>query len=136
MTLENATSLKKSDPGPPNISDEDVSCTAPSTRRASLHVLVKRLTRAIVFETFAHFWQGAESLASKTISFYHLTCDLRTRVAPQRRALIFNISKCASHFFSVSTPNMVCFVRFDLEMCFAPQPHALFRVQRPKVLRA
>ena len=44
--------------------------------------------------------------------------------------------KCASrhngvHFFDISTsksgPNMVCFVHFDLEMCFAPQRRALFR---------
>ena len=45
-------------------------------------------------------------------------------------------SKCASrhngvHFFDTSTsksgPNVVCFVHFDLEMCFAPQRRALFR---------
>ena len=45
-------------------------------------------------------------------------------------------SKCASrhnrvHFFDISTsksgPNMVCFVHFDFEMCFAPQRRALFR---------
>ena len=45
-------------------------------------------------------------------------------------------SKCASrhngvHFFDISTsksgPTMVCFVHFDLEMCFAPQWRALFR---------
>ena len=44
--------------------------------------------------------------------------------------------KCASrhngvHFFDISTsksgPNMVCFVHFDFEMCFAPQRRALFR---------
>ena len=44
--------------------------------------------------------------------------------------------KCASrhkgvHFFDISTaksgPYMVCFVYFDLEMCFAPQRRALFR---------
>ena len=44
--------------------------------------------------------------------------------------------KCASrhngvHFFDISTsksgPTMVCFVHFDLEMCFAPQRRALFR---------
>ena len=51
---------------------------------------------------------------------------------------VFNIltSKCASrhngvHFFDISTsksgPNMVCFVHFDFEMCFAPQRRALFR---------
>ena len=50
----------------------------------------------------------------------------------------FNIltSKCASrhngvHFFDISTsksgPDLVCFVHFDFEMCFAPQRRALFR---------
>ena len=46
-------------------------------------------------------------------------------------------SKCASrhngvvHFFDISTsksgPNLVCFVHFDFEKCFAPQRRALFR---------
>ena len=44
--------------------------------------------------------------------------------------------KCASRhngvrFFDISTsksgPKLVCFVHFDLEMCFAPQRRALFR---------
>ena len=44
--------------------------------------------------------------------------------------------KCASrhngvHFFDISTsksgPMLVCFIHFDLQMCFAPQRHALFR---------
>ena len=34
-----------------NISDEHVSCTAPATENASLHVLFKCPTPAIVFET-------------------------------------------------------------------------------------
>ena len=51
-------------------------------------------------------------------------------------ALYILTSKCASrhngvHFFDISTsksgPNVVCFVHFDLEMCFAPQRRALFR---------
>ena len=51
---------------------------------------------------------------------------------------VFNIltSKCASrsngvHFFDItiskSGPEVVCFVHFDFEMCFAPQRRALFR---------
>ena len=55
-----------------------------------------------------------------------------------RTPSVFNIltSKCASrhngvHFFDISTsksgPELVCFVHFDLEMCFAPQRRALFR---------
>ena len=55
-----------------------------------------------------------------------------------RNLSVFNIltSKYASrhngvHFFDIATsksgPNLVCFVHFDLEMCFAPQRRALFR---------
>ena len=45
-------------------------------------------------------------------------------------------SKCASrhngvHFFDIATsksgPNLVCFVHFEFEMCFAPQQRALFQ---------
>ena len=54
------------------------------------------------------------------------------------RMSVFNILtwKCASrhngvHFFDISTsksaPKLVCFVHFDLEMCFALQRRALFR---------
>ena len=55
-----------------------------------------------------------------------------------RTCSIFHIltSKCASrhncvHFFDIATsksgPKLVCFVHFDIEMCFAPQRRALFR---------
>ena len=46
--LQNATPLRKSPPGPPNTSDEDVSCTAPATEHASLQILFKCPTPAIV----------------------------------------------------------------------------------------
>jgi len=52
---------------------------------------------------------------------------------------VFNILtwKCASrhnsvHFFDISTsksgPELVCFVHFDFEMCFAPQRRAIFHL--------
>ena len=50
--------------------------------------------------------------------------------------MCFATSKCASrhngvHFFNISTsksgPRMVCFVHFDLEMCFAPLRRTLFQ---------
>ena len=72
LMLQNATPLRKSAPWPPNISDEHVSCTAPATRNASFQILFKCPTPAIVFGTatkpsrFAHFWQGAQSLAPAT----------------------------------------------------------------------
>ena len=77
--------------------------------------------------------------------------DFEMCFAPQRRALFQHPNlqkwrtcgvlyiltwKCASrhkgvHFFDISTaksgPDLVCFVHFDLEMCFAPQRRALFR---------
>ena len=104
--LQNATPLRKSAPGPPNSSDEHVSCNAPATENASLQILFKCPTPAIVCgnatktSRFAHFWQGAQSLAPATRN------DIWT---------------------SKSGPRMVCFVHFDFEMCFAPQRRALFR---------
>ena len=49
---------------------------------------------------FAHFWQGAQSLATTT----------RNEI-----------------WMSKSGPNVVCFVHVDFETCFAPQRRALFR---------
>ena len=67
-------------------------------------------------------------------------CTFSTSQLPKvvREWCVLNILtwKCASrhngvHFFDSSTsksgPRMVCFVHFDLEMCFAPQRRALFR---------
>ena len=87
------------------MSDGDVSCTAPATRNASLRVLLKRPTPAIVFETsakptrLAHFWQDAESIAP----------------AAQNDA-----------WTSKSGPNTWCLYHFDFETCFAPPLRALF----------
>ena len=58
--------LRKSVPGPPNISDEHVSCIAPATENASLQILFKCPTPPNVFETAA---------AAKTLTF----CSLLTR---------------------------------------------------------
>ena len=58
------------------------------------------------------------------------------KVVRDRQFLTLLTWKCASrhngvHFFDIATsrsgPTMVCFVHFDLEMCFAPQRRALFR---------
>ena len=101
--LQNATLLRKSAPWPPNISHEHVFCTAPATRNASWQILFKCPTPAMVFGNatrFAHFWQGAQSLAPATRN------DIWT---------------------SKSGASMWCFVHFDFETCFAPQRRALFR---------
>ena len=108
ILLQNATPLRKSPPSPPNISDEHVSCTAPATRNASFQILFKCPTPAIVCghaakpSRFAHFWQGAQSLA------------------PAMRNDTWT-SKSAPYPY----PSVFC--TFDFEMCFAPQRRALFR---------
>ena len=200
----NATRRRKSAPGPPNSSDEHVSCTAPATENRKKHLCrsssnVPRLPsfwgNATKPSRFAHFWQGPQSHAPATRNdiwmsqsgpgmwcFSHFNFNFC--FAPQRRALFqhlnfqkwsepdvfcafwlrnvlrattactfFDIqlpkvvrtwcvlyiltSKCVSRqnrvqFFDIATsksgPNLVCFVHFDLEMCFAPQWHAIFHL--------
>ena len=50
---------------------------------------------------------------------------------PQFFTLLTSTCHNGVHFFGISTsksgPNLVCFVHFDLDMCFAPQRRALFR---------
>ena len=64
------------------------------------------------------------------------TSSERPKVVRTWCALYILTSKCASrnngvHTFDVATsksgPKLVCFVHFDLEMCFAPQRRALFQ---------
>ena len=64
------------------------------------------------------------------------TTSERPKVVRARCALYLLTWKCASrrngvHFFDITTsksgPSRVCFVHFDLEMCFALQWRALFR---------
>ena len=96
--------------------------------------------------------------AQNLVCFVHF--DLEMCFAPQRRALFehLNFQKWSEngvfctfwlghvlrattvHFFDISTskraPKLVCFVHFDLDMCFAPQRRATFSSsQLPKVLR-
>ena len=79
-------------------------------------------------------------LTSKCASRKKTACTFSTSEPPKvvREWCVLYILtwKCASrhngvHFFDISTsksgPRMVCFVHFDLEMCFAPQRRALFR---------
>ena len=54
LMLQNATCLRKSASGSPNISDEHVSCTAPAPRNASLQILCKSPTPAMVFHLCLH----------------------------------------------------------------------------------
>ena len=73
--------------------------------------------------------------ASRHNGVHFLTSQL-PKVVRQWCAFCILTWKCATrhngvHFFDISTskngPNVVYFVHFDLEMCFAPQRRALFR---------
>ena len=112
------TSLRKSAPWP-NISD--VSCTAPATENASLQILFKCPTPAIVFghatkpSRFAHFWQGAQSLAQAARN------DIWTsKRGPYRSFFALLTWKfCASchngvHFFDISKSKSWCLLSFWL----------------------
>ena len=87
-----------------------------------LPLLLKLLQNPHVF---THFWQDAESLAPATQN--HIWTF---------KSGAFNMLtwKCASrhngvHFFDILTsksgPELVCFVHFDLDMCFTPQRRAI-----------
>ena len=69
------------------------------------------------------------------------TTSERPKVFRTRQPLTLLTSKCALrhngvHFFDIvtskSAPKLVCFVHFDLEMCFPPQRHALFIISTSK----
>ena len=136
--LQNATPLRKSAPGPPNSSDEHVSFTAPATENASLQILFKCRTPAIVF---LEMLQNPRVLLTFDKVHNPLRLPLETiserpKVVGAPSVFYILTSKYASHhnsahFFNTSTsksgPNLVCFVHFDLEMCLAPQRHALFQ---------
>jgi len=173
--LQNGAPLKKSAPWPPNISDEHVSCTAPATENASLQILFKCPTLAIVFgHVTCYKIPTCCSLLTRCtipcacrakrhlnvqkctvpLSFLHsclrnklratTACTFSTsqllKVLRSWGGLYILTWKRASrhsgvHFFDISTsksgPGLVCFVHFDLEMCFAPQRRAIFHLIWP-----
>ena len=114
-------------------------CFAPQRRALFRHLNFQKWSEHGVFCTF---WLRNVLRATTA-------CTFSTSQLPKvvRRWGVFNIltSTCASrhngvHFFDISTsksgPRMVCFVHFDLEMCFAPLTACTFSTsQLPKVVR-
>ena len=103
---------------------------APQRRALFRHRNVKKWSEAVVFCTF---WLGNVLRATTACTF---STSQRPKVVRTWCVLYIFTWKCASrhngvHFFDIATsksgPNLVCFVHFDLEMCFAPQWRALFR---------
>jgi len=118
--------------------DEHVFCTAHATRHASSKILVKCPTPAIVFgnATKPHVLLTFDKVHNPLRLPRESTSE-RPKVLRTRQFFARWTWKRASrhngvHFFDIATsksaPGMVCFVHFDLEMCFAPQPRAIFHL--------
>ena len=105
-------------------------CFAPQRHALFRHLNFQKWSGAGVFCTF---WLGnvLRATTACTFSTSQLPKVVRTwcvlYILTWKRASRHN----GVHFFDISTsksgPNLVCFVHFDLEMCFAPQQRALFR---------
>ena len=106
-------------------------CFAPQRRVLFRHLNVKKWSENGVFCTF---WLGNVLRATTACTF---STSERQKVV--RTWCVFYILTwtCASrqsgaHFFDSSTsksrPTLLCFVHFDLQMCFAPQRRAIFHL--------
>ena len=105
-------------------------CFAPQQRALFQHPNLQKWREHVVFCTF---WLGNVLRATTACAFS--TSEL-PKVVRDWCVLYILTWKCASrhngvHFFDIATsksgPTLVCFVHFDLQMCFAPQRRALFR---------
>ena len=106
-------------------------CFAPQRRALFRHRNFQKWSDAEVFYTF---WLRNMLRATRACTF---STSQLPKVVRHWGALCVLTSKCASRyngvcFFDISTsksgPSMVCFVHFDLEMCFAPQRRAIFHL--------
>ena len=107
-------------------------CFAPQLRALFRHGNFQKWSEDGLLCTF---WLGRlRNVLRSTTACTFLTSQI-PKVFREWCALHTLTSKCASHhygvhFFDMSTsktgPTLVCFVHFDLEMCFAPQRCALF----------
>ena len=104
--------------------------TIPCACHAKRHLNLQEWS---VHGVFCTFWLGNVLRATAACTF--ATSQL-PKVVRSWCVLCILTWKCASrhngvHFFDISTsksgPNVLCFVHFDLEMCFVPQRRALFQ---------
>ena len=105
-------------------------CFAPQRRALFPHRNFQKWHEHVVFCTFS-LRNVLRATTACTFSTSQLPKVVRTWCA-----LHILTCKCASrhnrvHFCDISTaksgPHLVCFVHFDLQVCFAPQRRALFR---------
>ena len=106
-------------------------CFAPQQRALFGHLNFQKWSENGVFCTFS-----LRNVLRATTACTFWTSQL-PKVVREWCVLYIFTSKCASrhngvHFFEISTaksgPHLVCFVHFDLEMCFAPQRRVIFHL--------
>ena len=106
-------------------------CFAPQRRALFRHRNFQKWSEA---EVLCTFWLGNVLRATTACTF---STSQLPKVVRHWGVLYILTLKCASrqngvHFFDISTskssPELVCFVHFDLEMCFAPQRRATFHL--------
>ena len=122
----------KSGPRPSVFNTFDLEmCFAPQRRALFRHLHFQKLSEPGVFCTFS---LGNVLRATTACTF---STSQLPKVVRDRQFLTLLTWKCASrhngvHFFDISTsksgPDLVCFVHFVLEMCFAPQRRATFHL--------
>ena len=122
----------KSGPRPSVFNTFDLEmCFAPQRRALFRHLNFQKWSENGVF---CAFWLGNVLRATTACTF---STSQLPKVVRHWGVLYILTWKCASrhngvHFFDISTsksgPTMVCFVHFDLEMCFAPQWRAIFHL--------
>ena len=104
-------------------------CFAPQRRALFQHPNLQKWRQHVVFCTFL---LGNVLRATTACTF---STSQLPKVVRSWCVLCILTWKCASrhngvHFFDIATsksgPDLVCFVHFDFEMCFAPQRRALF----------
>ena len=95
-------------------------CIAPQPRAIFRHRNFKKCSEADVFCTF---WLENVHRATAACNFStsELQKVLRSCASRHSRVQFFDIGT------SKSAPKLTCFVHFDLKMCIAPQPRAIFR---------
>ena len=105
-------------------------CTIPCACHAKRHLNVKKCSGA---EVFCTFWLGnlLRATTASTFSTSQLLKVLRSWSVLYILTWKFASRHNGVHFFDITTsksaPKLMCFVHFDLEICFAPERRALFR---------
>ena len=80
------------------------------------------------------FWRGNVLRATTACTFSTSQLPKVVRTPSVLHILTWKCASCHDgvHFFDISTsksaPNVVCFMHFDLHMCFAPQRRAIFHL--------